>query len=140
MFKIRGFGPATKQRKTTMRKRLCQINNVVKNDGQVYGFSTDTETGETVFIRQQYIEANDIRPADVGLNFFCYAHKKGPDDEKGPVLITFLGWQDDDESAEVARLRDQLDKALKELAALKSDAKAQPVGPIWTTCARSSDG
>ena len=107
-----------------MRKRLCQINNVVKNDGQVFGFATDTETGETVFIRQQYIEANDISPADVGLNFFCYAHKKGPDDEKGPVLITFLGWQDDDESAEVARLREQLKEARQELETLRSAISA----------------
>ena len=108
-----------------MRKRLCQISNVVKNDGQVFGFATDTETAETVFIRQQYIESNDISHDDVGLNFFCYAHKKGPDDEKGPVLITFLGWQDDhDESAEVARLREQLNEARQELETLRSAISA----------------
>ena len=123
-----------------MRKRLCQINNVVKNDGELYGFATDTETGETVFIRKEFIEAQEIEKDDVGFNFFCYAQKIDPDDDKGPVLTTFLGWQDDDQSEEIASLRDQLDKALKELAALKSDAKAQPVRPIWTTCARSSDG
>lgn len=104
-----------------MRKRLCQINNVVKNDGQVFGFAKDTETGETVFIRKEFIEAQDIRQeSDVGQNFYCYAEKKGPDDEKGPVLTTFLGWQDDDESAEVARLRDQLNEARQELETLRS--------------------
>lgn len=107
-----------------MRKRLCQINNVVKNDDQVFGFATDTETGETVFIRQQYIEANEIEQGDVGQNFYCYAHKKGPDDEKGPVLITFLGWQDDDESAEVARLRDQLNEARQKLETFRSAISA----------------
>ena len=99
-----------------MKKRLCQINNVVKNDGLVFGFATDTETGETVFIRQQYIEANDISPADVGLNFHCYAQKKNPNDDRGPVLTTFLGWQDDpDQSDEIARLRDQLNAANRQL-------------------------
>lgn len=108
-----------------MRKRLCQINNVVKNDGQVFGFATDTETGETVFIRQQYIEANEIEQDDVGQNFYCYAHKKGPDDEKGPVLITFLGWQDDPGVCEeIASLRDQLKASRKELAAFKSAIRA----------------
>ena len=107
-----------------MRKRLCQINNVVKNSDQVFGFATDTETGETVFIRSPFIEANDITPDDVGLNFFCYAHKKQPHDDKGPVMITFLGWQDDDESAEVARLREQLNTTRQELETLRSAISA----------------
>lgn len=108
-----------------MRKRLCQINNVVKNQGQVFGFATDTETGETVFIRKEFIESQDItQENDVGQNFYCYAHKKGNDDGKGPVLITFLGWEDDDESAEVARLRKQLNDALQELETLRSAISA----------------
>ena len=108
-----------------MRKRLCQISNIVKYiDGQVYGFATDTETAETVFIRSPFIEANGITEADVGENFYCYAHKKGNDDSKGPVLITFLGWQDDDESAEVARLREQLNKTRQELETLRSAISA----------------
>lgn len=108
-----------------MQKRLCQINNVVRNDDQVFGFATDTETGETVFIRQQFIEANGITEADVGQNFHCYAQKKNPNDDKGPVLITFLGWQDDpDQSDEIDSLREQLNAARQELAALKSAIRA----------------
>lgn len=108
-----------------MRKRLCQISNIVNNGDQVFGFATDTQTAETVFIRTPFIEANDITANDVGENFFCYAQKKTPDDEKGPIMITFLGWQDEpNDGDEIDSLREQLDATRKELASLKSAIRA----------------
>ena len=95
-----------------MKKRLCQISNVIDNGSQAYAFATDTETGETIFIRSGFISANDINQDDVGENFYCYAKAQGEDTTKGPVLFTFLGWEgDDDERAEIKRLTEQLDAA-----------------------------
>lgn len=99
-----------------MKKRLCQISNVIKNGSQAYAFAADTETGETIFIRSSFIAANEISQDDVGENFYCYAEKQGKDTTKGPVLFTFIGWEsEDDQADEIKRLKEQLDAANKQL-------------------------
>ena len=95
-----------------MKKRLCQISNVINNGSQAYAFARDTETGETIFIRSSFIEVNDINSSDVGANFYCYAEAQGKDTTKGPVLSTFLKWEgEDDQADEIKRLTKQLDAA-----------------------------
>jgi hypothetical protein len=99
-----------------MKKRLCQISNVINNGSQSYAFATDTETGQTIFIRGSFIEANDINSSDVGANFYCYAEAQGKDTTKGPVLFTFLKWEgEDDQADEIKRLTEQLDAANSQL-------------------------
>jgi hypothetical protein len=104
-----------------MKKRLCQISNVINNGSQAYAFAADTETGETIFIRSSFIAANDINQDDVGSNFYCYAEVQGEDTTKGPVLFTFLRWEgEDDERAEIKRLTEQLDAANSQLEQVRA--------------------
>jgi len=111
-----------------MKKRLCQISNVINNGSQIYAFAADTQTGETIFIRGSFVETNEITPDDVGENFYCYAEVQGKDTTKGPVLFTFLGWEgDDDRADEIKRLKEQIaaaNKLLDQVRAIINDTVA----------------